>query len=258
MDRFLRIERLLGPEAFNRLRRSSVTVAGLGAVGGHVVEGLARAGIGRLRLVDYDLVRRHNINRQIIALESTVGQEKVVAARERVLAINPACEVEIVPLFINRGSVATVLVPVPDLLIDAIDGLGPKVELLAAAHARRIPVISSMGAALRTDPGQIKVADLMQTKNCPLARRIRRRLRVRGIGAGISCVYSTEEVDFAYQEPEEDEDGDLSLPAQAQPRRVLGSLPTLTGIFGLIIANQAILRLAGHPQGSSGLKAGGG
>lgn len=250
MDRFLRIERLLGPEACARLRQSSVTVAGLGAVGGHAMEGLARAGVGCLRLVDFDVVRRHNINRQIIALESTIGHEKVVAARERVLQINPACQVEIVRLFINRESAATVLMPVPDLLIDAIDAVGPKVELLAAAHARQIPVISSMGAALRTDPSQVRIGDLMQTKNCPLARRIRRKLRLRGIGPGISCVYSTEAVDFDYRDPEEDEDSDLAPPAaQGKPRRVLGSLPTLTGIFGLLIANRAILQLAGHPPG---------
>jgi len=245
MDRFLRIERLLGPEAFARLRDHFVTIAGLGAVGGHVMEGLARAGINHLRLVDFDVVRTHNINRQIIALESTVGQQKVQAARERVLQINPAAEVELMPVFIDQHSVHEILNPAPDLLIDAIDMVGPKVELLAAAYARNIPVISSMGAALRTDPSQIRLADLMATKKCPLARRIRRRLRLRGIERGIPCVFSTEPVDFSYDEPEQEAGDEHLLPHQPNPRRVLGSLPTLTGIFGLIIANQAIRQLSG-------------
>lgn len=244
MDRFLRIERLLGPEAFARLKGSFVTVAGIGAVGGHAMEGLARAGVGRLRLVDFARVATHNINRQIIALDATVGMIKVEAARARVLQINPACQVEIMPLFINKQTVAQVLDPAPDLLIDAIDSMGPKVELLAAAHARRIPIISSMGAALRTDPTQIRLADLMETKNCPLARRLRRRLRLRGIEHGIPCVYSTEAVDFAYEEAEAMPENELVPPEHDKPRRVLGSLPTLTGIFGLIIANQAIRQLA--------------
>ncbi|MDP2107015.1 MAG: tRNA threonylcarbamoyladenosine dehydratase [Desulfobulbaceae bacterium] len=245
MDRFLRIERLLGPEAFARLRDNVVTIAGLGAVGGHAMEGLARAGINRIRLVDFDVVRTHNINRQIIALESTVGTQKVIAARDRILQINPAAQVEIMPTFIDQHSVGTILDPKPDLLIDAIDMVGPKVELLAAAFARGIPIISSMGAALRTDPSQIKLADLMQTKKCPLARRIRRRLRLRGIERGIPCVFSTEPVDFTYEEPEQEVGNEHLLPHQPSPRRVLGSLPTLTGIFGLIIANQAIRQLSG-------------
>lgn len=248
MDRFLRIERLLGTDAFAQLQDHFVTIAGLGAVGGHVMEGLARAGINRLRLVDFDVVRTHNINRQIIALESTVGQQKVVAARDRVLQINPAAQVEIMPLFIDQHSVDTILTPQPDLLIDAIDMVGPKVELLAAAYAKKIPVISSMGAALRTDPSQIKLADLMETKNCPLARRIRRRLRMRGIERGIPCVFSTEAIDFTYDEPEEEVGSDCLLPHQPNPRRVLGSLPTLTGIFGLTIANQAIRQLSGFQR----------
>ena len=245
MDRFLRIERLLGAEAFSRLQQSFVTVAGIGAVGGHAMEGLARAGVGHLRLVDFDVVSTHNINRQIIALQSTVGQQKVVAARERILQINPACQVDIVPLFINKESVGVVLEPTPDLLIDAIDSLGPKVELLAAAHAKQIPIISSMGAALRTDPSLIQLGDLMATQKCPLARRVRRRLRMRGIDQGITCVYSTEPINFTYEEPEFGPANDLVPPDQAKPRRVLGSLPTLTGIFGLVIANQAIKQLSG-------------
>ncbi|MBU0674505.1 MAG: tRNA threonylcarbamoyladenosine dehydratase [Proteobacteria bacterium] len=249
MDRFLRIERLLGPERFARLTRSMVTIAGLGAVGGYVMEGLARAGIGRIRVIDFDLIQQDNINRQILALESTVGMSKAQAARQRVLQINPHCRVEALELFIDSDSMEKVLSPKPDLVIDAIDSLGPKVSLLAACVSEEIEVISSMGAALRTDPSLVRCGDLMQTKNCPLARRVRRELRKRGVGEGITCVYSTESVDFSYVDPEEETVRDDALPehGRGRKRRVLGSLPTLTGIFGLTIANLAIKKLSTLP-----------
>ncbi len=246
MDRFLRIERLIGVESLEKLKNSMVTVVGLGAVGGYAVEGLARAGVGRLRLVDFDRVRTHNINRQIIALESTVGMKKTKALAERVSEINPRCQVEPLDLFAGKETAGVILDPKPDLLIDAIDSLNPKFELLVAATDLGIPVLSSMGAALRTDPLQIRVADLMHTKKCPLARRLRKKLRRHGFQEGITCVYSEEEVDFKYQEPEEDKD-DAVFPKcgpGGRPRRVLGSLPTLTGIFGLTLANVAIKKLA--------------
>lgn len=244
MQQFSRIRLLLGEEKFQRLQEASVTVVGLGAVGGYTVEGLARSGIGRLRLVDFDTIQPSNINRQIIALHSTIGQPKVIAAKERVEAINPACHVESMELFADEKTAATILNPKPDLLIDAIDSLNPKVQLLSVAYHNQVPIISSMGAALRSDPSQIKTADLMATKNCPLARRLRKKLRKMGIEKGITCIYSTEKVDFAYdkqQEPKNENDAPYSN--RGRNRNTLGSLPTLTGIFGLTIANLAIQRL---------------
>jgi tRNA A37 threonylcarbamoyladenosine dehydratase len=245
MDRFIRTHRLLGEERFKLLQSRMVTVVGLGAVGGYVVEGLVRAGINRLRIVDYDTIQPSNLNRQILALESTLGRAKAEVARERILAINSECLVEALQLFAGEETLARILEPRPDLLIDAIDSLNPKTQLLHAAYLSQIPTISSMGAALRTDPTLIRSGDLFTTSNCPLARHLRKRLRKRGVGEGISCVYSVEKIDFDYQLPEEDADADTSPYAdRGRKRNVLGSLPTITGIFGLTIANQAIMRLS--------------
>ena len=241
MVQFERIKRLIGEEKFKRLQSSSVTVVGLGAVGGYAVEGLARAGVLHFRLVDFDTIQPSNINRQIIALHTTVGQPKVLAARDRILSINPDCRVEPFEIFAGADTAQTIISPQPDLLIDAIDSLNPKVQLLTAAYHQHIPIISSMGAALRTDPSQIQTDDLMNTKNCPLARRLRKRLRRNKVNKGILCVYSTEKVDFSYESDEEtitEEGGPLN--DRGRSRNTLGSLPTLTGIFGLTIANLAI------------------
>jgi tRNA threonylcarbamoyladenosine dehydratase len=246
MQRFSRIEKLLGEEGLYRLQRAHVTVVGLGAVGGHVAEALARAGVGHLRLVDFDMIQPTNINRQILALESTVGRAKAAVAEERVLGINPDCRVEGLQLFVAEESLDQLFDPIPDLVIDAIDSLNPKVQLLVGAHARGIPVMSSMGAALRTDPTKVAFGDLFDSSQCPLAKRMRKRLRQQGVGRGISCVYSTEQIDYLYPEAEREEMGPGKNPYadRGRPRRVLGSLPTITAIFGLILANQAILRLS--------------
>jgi tRNA A37 threonylcarbamoyladenosine dehydratase len=249
MERFARTERLLGELKFQQLQSQMVTVVGLGAVGGYVVEGLVRAGIRHLRIVDFDTVQPTNLNRQIIALETTLGQPKALATRDRVIAINSECTVEPMQLFAGDETLEQILSPKPDLLIDAIDSLNPKTQLLHGAYQREIPTISSMGAALRTDPGLIRSGDLFDTKSCPLARHLRKRLRRRGVGVGITAVYSTEKIDFDYsfqQEKGEDEAavGETPFSERGRKRNVLGSLPTITGIFGLTIANLAIFRLS--------------
>lgn len=245
MDRFIRTERLLGKERFALLQSRTVTVVGLGAVGGYVIEGLVRAGIMHLRIVDYDIIQPSNINRQLLALETTLGRAKAEVAKERLLAINSRCRVEALQLFAGEDTLEQILTPRPDLLIDAIDSLNPKTQLLHGAYLSGIPTISSMGAALRTDPALIRSGDLFSTHNCPLARHLRKRLRRRGVGEGIACVYSIEKIDFDYQTPEENDDIDPSPYAdRGRKRNVLGSLPTITGIFGLTIANQAIMQLS--------------
>ena len=246
-NRFSRLKRLIGPERLDLLRSKTVTVVGLGAVGGYALEGLARAGINHFRLVDFDKVCLTNINRQVLALESTLGRPKVEVARDRVKDINPDCRVETLDLFVDAETVDQVLFPQPDLIIDAIDSLNPKIELLVRITEQGIPVISSMGAALRTDPTLIRVDDIMDSWKCPMAKRIRKRLRRRGVEAGIPCVYSTEDVDFAHSGVEiVDEQGqghDQGI-ERGRVRQVLGSLPTVTAIFGLTIANLAILQLS--------------
>jgi tRNA A37 threonylcarbamoyladenosine dehydratase len=249
MERFARTERLLGKIQFQQLQSRMVTIVGLGAVGGYAVEGLVRAGVRHLRIVDFDTVQPTNLNRQIIALETTLGQPKALVTRDRVLAINSECRVEPMQLFAGDETLEQILSPKPDLLIDAIDSLNPKTQLLHGAYMRGIPIISSMGAALRTDPVLIRSGDLFDTRNCPLARHLRKRLRRRGVGAGITSVYSTEKIDFDYsfqqeKDAEETAIGETPFSERGRKRNVLGSLPTITGIFGLTIANLAIFRLS--------------
>lgn len=245
IERFIRTKRLLGRERFQCLQEKMVTVVGLGAVGGFVVEGLVRAGIRRLRIIDFDTIQPSNLNRQILALESTLGRPKAEVAKERVLAINSDCEVEALQIFAGEETLEQILAPRPDLLIDAIDSLNPKTQLLHGAYQEKIPTISSMGAALRTDPTCIRSGDLFTTSNCPLAKHLRKRLRRRGVGEGIFSVYSTEKVEFDYQKPENETNiGDTPYSDRGRQRNVLGSLPTITGIFGLTIANHAIMQLS--------------
>ncbi|MFN2354403.1 MAG: ThiF family adenylyltransferase [Desulfopila sp.] len=255
MERFTRIIQLIGEQNFARLQQSSITIVGLGAVGGYALEALLRAGVGHFRLVDFDTIQPSNINRQILALTSNIDRLKVDVARERAHAINPDCSIDVLSVFAAEETAAEILMPQPDILIDAIDSLNPKTQLLTAAYSAEISTISSMGAALRTDPTLIRLGDIFDSTNCPLARHMRKRLRRRNVSRGIRCVYSTEKIDFDYRI----EDGETSSTAHAAPpntpyadrgrqRNVLGSLPTLTGIFGLVIANQAILQLSGMAE----------
>jgi len=244
--RFARTELLLGPGGLARLRDSRVLVAGLGAVGSYAAEGLARAGVGHLRLADFDVVQPSNINRQLYALESTVGRPKVDVAAERLRDINPACEIDARRVFID-GDTAPVLVAADvDVVIDAIDSLNPKVALLHAAHGAGVWTVSCMGAATRTDPFSIRAGDIASTERCPLARLVRKRLRRHGVASGILCVYSVEPPRNAVPA---DAATDPAPPGfehrRGRRRRPLGSLSTLTGMFGLIAATQAILHLAG-------------
>lgn len=243
MERFSRTRCFLGDRKFNILTQSMVTIVGIGAVGGYAAEGLARAGIGCLRLVDFDTIQPSNINRQIIALENSIGLSKVEVAKERIQLINPGCRVEALPLFAADETVDEILAPAPDILIDAIDSLNPKIQLLVAAHKKNIKTFSSMGAALRTDPSRIKTGDIMSSNHCPLAKHVRNRLRRQGIEGGIHCIYSTERVEFSYQGPEKTSTPASLYENRGRKRNVLGSLPTITGIFGLTLANEVILQL---------------
>ena len=228
-ERFMRTEILLGNDGMERLKNARVMVVGLGAVGGYALEALARAGIGTLTLVDFDVFDRSNINRQILALESTIGMKKTEAAKRRVAEINPDCKVVIKDVFVNADTLPALLAEKPDFVVDAIDALNPA----------QIPFISSMGAALKTDPAKIKYGKLSATKNCGLAKFIRKRLKKRGLDLNkIFCVSSEEQVDGGFIENEEDET------AGGRVRNTLGSLPTITAIFGLIIANEAIKQIA--------------
>ncbi len=242
MDRFLRTSRLIGERQQKRLFDAHIVLVGLGAVGGHALEALTRAGIGHITIVDFDTVGLTNINRQLLALESTIGMKKTEAARKRVLDINPSCDVNAMDVFAHDETMDQILSGDPDCVIDAIDSMNPKLSLLSSAWNRGIPIFSSMGAALRTDPFAIRHADLMDTDTCPLARQVRQKLRRRGVGRGIQAVYSTEQVVYEYREPEEEENSlyNEQILRRGRDRRVLGSMPTITGIFGLILAQLTI------------------
>ncbi len=240
-ERLKRIELLLGSEKVARLSSSYVAIVGIGAVGGFALEALARSGVGRFCLVDFDVIEQSNINRQLLALGSTVGRPKVEVAAERVSDINPACRIEARKIFAHTESFDGIFEQRPDIVIDAIDSFNPKVELLAYLQKHNIPVISSMGAALRRDPGCIRVGNLTEATVCPLAKLIRKHLRRRGAGTDLTCVYSVEprsELALPGKE-KEDEFTELCI-ERGRKRRELGSLPTITGIFGLTIANKTI------------------
>ncbi|MDO4575863.1 MAG: tRNA threonylcarbamoyladenosine dehydratase [Planctomycetia bacterium] len=239
-DRFARTQLFLGNEKFEKLRKARVLVVGLGAVGSYAVEGLARAGIGHLRLVDFDTVQATNINRQLYALDSTLGQLKCDVAAARVRDIHPDCDVQPRNLFVDADTMNALFDGFsPDFAIDAIDALNPKIELMKTLRDRGIPALSSMGAALRTDPSQIVLGKLEDVKGDPLAKMLRKFMRRRGISLDFTCVYSTENIaDVRHRCLGEEEKADPTR--RGRPRHTLGSLPTLTGIFGLTIANYAI------------------
>ncbi len=249
-DRFARCKLLLGRSAFERLRNASMTVVGLGAVGSYAAEALARAGVGHLRLVDFDRVRSSNINRQILALDSTLGRLKTDVARERILDINPGCTVETMAVFVEPATLPAILANPVDILVDAIDSVGPKVILLESAWRARIRTVSAMGAALHRDSGLIRVGDISETRVCRLARFIRKRLAKRGIESGIRCIYSIEHVPHVGPSAGEDEAEDFLVRGRA--RTPLGSLPTITGIFGLLAAHEAIMMVVAE-EGERGL-----
>lgn len=236
--KLLRISRFLGDDAVEGLWDRFVVVVGVGAVGSYCLEALARSGIGRFRLVDFDTVEYSNINRQLVALESTIGRRKVDVACERVHDIEHETKVEVLPIYVDEQSIESVFAPfdgkAPDLIVDAIDSVPSKCLLLAQAYHRGIPVVSSMGAALRKDPTLVRTGDLMDTWGCPLAKQVRTALRKQDVGKGIDVVFSPEVVEFTY--------------GQDGRKKVLGSLPTLTGIFGLNLAHLALNRLLPSPM----------
>lgn len=173
---------LIGAEAVEKLKNSSVLVFGIGGVGGYCVEALVRAGVGTLTLVDNDRVNITNLNRQIIALESTLGMLKTEAAAKRIRDIDPGCRVHELPEFADAGNIARIIDGAsPDYIIDAIDCVTSKLLIAEYAAEHNIPLISSMGTGNKLDPEKLKITDISKTHTCPLARVMRRELGIRGI-----------------------------------------------------------------------------
>jgi len=193
LHRFSRTELLLGEGGLDCLRSKRVMICGIGGVGSYAAEALGRAGVGTIVLVDFDDICLTNVNRQIHALSSTVGLPKVEVMAARLRDINP--DADIVPLkeFFSADNAGRLLDPRPDYVLDAIDHFTAKAALIATCRDQGIPVISSMGAANKLDPTKIHVADISATRNCRMARSMRKMLRKIGIESGVQVVYSTEE-----------------------------------------------------------------
>lgn len=196
-DWLSRTRLLLGEDRMERLARARVLVVGTGGVGAYAAEMLCRAGIGRLVIIDPDTVAPSNINRQLPALHSTVGQPKAAVLAARLADINPALDIDARQQFVEGDAIGVLLDEGYDFIVDAIDTVAPKCDLIAAALGRGMKIVSSMGAGAKTDPSQIKLADLWQTTNCGLAKAVRNGLKRRGIRAKLPVVFSTEPADPA-------------------------------------------------------------
>ena len=226
---------IFGETAMKKLAASRVAVFGVGGVGGHVVEALARSGIGALDLIDNDKVAPSNINRQIVALQSTIGQLKVEAAKQRVNDIAPDCDVRIFPTFFMPETADMFDFTQYDYVVDAIDTVTGKIEIIMRAKAAGVPVISSMGAGNKVDPTAFEVTDIYKTSVCPLARVMRREMKKRGVKA-LKVVYLKEEALTPIAGLCED-----SRPSRSTP----GSTAFVPSVAGLIIAGEVIKDLIG-------------
>ena len=234
-EQFLRTEMLLGSAAIQKLHSARVAVFGLGGVGGYVVEALARSGVGSLDLIDSDSVSVSNLNRQILAAHSTVGMLKVDAARQRVLDINPACNVRTYPIFYTPDTADQFDFTQYDYIADAIDTVTGKLELVERAKAAGTPIICCMGTGNKLDASAFQVADISKTSMCPLARVMRKELSKRGI-RHLKVVYSQEEAITPTGWEEE--------AAALGKRQIPGSVAFVPGAAGLILAGEVVRDIA--------------
>ncbi len=248
LHRFSRTEILIGENGLSRLKGASVVIFGLGGVGSYSAEALCRAGVGRLLLVDFDDICLTNVNRQLHALEGTIGRSKAETMAERLRLINP--DAEIIPLkeFYCAEHSAQMLDGRLDYAVDAIDHFTSKIHLIKSCRDRGLPIISSMGAAMKLDPSLVRVADIAETTRCRMARSVRKLLRKEGIETGVKVVYSLEE----FRQPLVDGGckSDCICPNKDEQqfscehrRQVLGSISYLPAIFGMTMAGVVINEL---------------
>lgn len=223
---------LFGAERLEELRKCHVLVVGLGGVGGICTEMLVRAGIGRLTIVDADIVQPSNINRQIVALHTTIGLPKATVLAERLRAINPELELEVIEEFMKDDNLVTLLdAHRYDFVVDAIDSLSPKVYLVSLALERGLPIVSSMGAGAKQDPTAIHIADLSKSYNCSLARMLRKRLRKLGIKRGLPVVFSSELPD---------EEAVIEITGERCKRSTAGTVSYMPAVFGCFLSSYVI------------------
>lgn len=234
-NEFTRAGMLLGAAAMQKLASSRVAVFGVGGVGGSAVEAIARAGVGAIDLIDGDVVCLSNINRQVVALHSTIGQQKAEVMRARILDINPNCTVTAHAVFYCADNADAFDLSIYDYIVDAIDTVSSKLLLIERAAAAGVPIISSMGAGNKLDPTRLEVSDIYKTSVCPLARVMRKELKARGVPA-LKVVYSREEALVPLPEPES------AVCAGTRPtkRQTPGSVSFVPPAAGLILAGEVV------------------
>lgn len=228
-ESFIRTAMLIGTEGMERLKSARVAIFGIGGVGGYTAEALARSGVGAIDIIDNDTISESNLNRQIIALRSNIGQYKTDVARSRISDINPECKVTAYNLFFMPDTADSIDFSQYDCVVDAIDTITGKIEIIMRAKAAGIPVISSMGAGNKLDPTAFEVADIYKTSVCPLARVMRREMKKRGVKS-LKVVYSREET----VSPK------LNGITQSSGKPVAGSCAFVPSVAGLIIAGEVV------------------
>jgi len=222
-NRFFRTEIILGDEGLSQLRNYKIFIAGVGGVGGYVVENLSRIGFNEITIVDHDTVDITNINRQIIALQDDVDMPKVEMFMRRITQINPECKLNALQVFIDKDNIESFQLEQYDYVIDCIDSIGSKLDLLEYCIRNKIKIISSMGAGNRVDVTKVKIADISKTTNCGLAKSVRLSLRKRGISKGLKVVYSNEE-------------SSAPLLVETQRRPINGTISYMPALFGVLIS----------------------
>ena len=249
MEEFLtRTELLIGKENVKKLSHSRVAVFGIGGVGGFVVEGLVRSGIGEIDLIDKDVVSESNINRQIIATKKTIGRYKTEVMKERISDINPDCKVNVFNMFFLPETSEEISFKNYDYVVDAIDTISGKIAIIEKCKRENVPIISCMGAGNKLDPTKFEVADIYSTKICPLSKVMRRELKKRGIDS-LKVVYSTEEAKQPQMEVntqdtlKEKEETEKNIATTEKPKRSkipVGSISFVPSVAGLVIASEVI------------------
>ena len=242
-EEFSRTERLIGAGAMERLKNARVAVFGVGGVGGYVAEALARSGVGALDLIDSDTVNLTNINRQIIALHSTVGKFKVDVMKERIADINPDCRVTVHRCFYLPENKEEFDFTQYTYVVDAVDTVAAKIQLVLQAKEADVPIISSMGAGNKLNPAAFEVADIYKTSVCPLAKVMRRELKQRGVKK-LKVVYSREEAIKPMEEelikPVGEEQQEQKEATTPRKRSTPGSVAFVPSVAGLIIASEVV------------------
>lgn len=235
-----RTELLLGKEKLERLNSVHVLVVGLGGVGAYAAEMICRAGVGRMTVADSDTVSESNINRQLIALHSTVGKSKAALVADRLRDINPEIELTVVEEYIRDEMTYRLLDAAKyDYIVDAIDTLSPKAALIKGALDRGIPIVSAMGSGAKTDPTRMEIADISQTHHCPLAHMLRKRLHKMGVRSGFQAVFSAEPV----------REGAVIISETTNKKSNAGTISYMPAVFGCGCASVVIRDLIGEmPQ----------